>query len=150
MNNIGGIIRCEICPIENVATFSNSKTRVTITPKDGEELWTELPINRKNTICVATPESSDAGTSYQHSCNTLLPTSLVNVSLLEILRKCVKCGCLIRYTDANAQTRILGTKDFPLLGTLEESPGSEAPDLAGYQLQLSSSSLTPALEYIEV
>lgn len=150
MNNIGGIIKCEICPIEKVETFSNSETKVVIQSKDGEILWTELPINRKNTTCSATPENSDAGILYQHTCNALLPTPLVDTILIDVIHKCAKCGCLVRYTDANGKTRILGTKDYPLLGTVEETPGSDVTDLAGYQLQLSSSSLTPALQLSEV
>lgn len=150
MNNLGGILNCEICPIEKVESLSVTGTKVSVTAKEGETLWTPLPINRKNTTCGAPPSSSDAGTVYQHSCNTLLPTSHVTESLLETLHKCARCGCLIRYTDANGRVRLLGVKDYPLLGTIEEVPGSNASDLAGYQLQLSGTSLTPALEYIEV
>lgn len=128
----------------------NTTTIAVVIPKDGKTLWTAIPISRKNTICGATPEHSDADTVYQHICNTLLPMTLVDKELLSFLRNCAIYGCLIRYTDANGQIRILGVKDYPMLGTIEESPGSNASDLAGYQLQLSSSSLTPALEYIEV
>lgn len=150
MNNIGGVIKVDICPIDKISNFLSTGTKVRVSPKEGETLWTELPINRKNTACSATPTNSDAGIAYQHSCNTLLPMPYVNETLLAALRISVKCGCLIRYTDANGQTRVLGTKDYPLLGSLEERPGSNASDLAGYELQLSTTSLTPALEYIEV
>lgn len=150
MNNIGGIIKCEICPIDKVTTFSHTETKVSVSSADNGSLWIDLPINRKNTSCAATPASNDAGTVYQHSCNTLLPMPFVTTNLLATVRKCAKCGCLIRYTDANKQLRILGTNEYPLIGTLEESPGNNASDLAGFQLRLSATSLTPALVYIEV
>ena len=151
MNNIGGIIRCEICLSSEISNFTTNGKNVIVQGEGNRvDIWTELPINRNNTTCVAPPEKGDAGTCYNHQFGTIIPTQSIDNKLYEYIQFCIKSGCVIRYTGANEHVRILGTKDYPLLGTLEETSGSKASDLAGYQLILSGTSLYPALSYIEV
>lgn len=149
MNNIGGIVRLEFCAVYDISEFKQSRRKVTIIPKkEKDNVWVDLPIQNKNTSCSATPEKSDSGIIYNHKCSTFLPTQHVSDELYHTLNAFVRLGCLVRYTNANSRCYVLGTRDFPLTGTIEEISGSKASDLAGYQLQLSSTSITPELEYI--
>lgn len=149
MNNIGSVIKCEICVISLVLDFQISGSRVRILPKDGvDQLWKKIPIHSKSTSCLASPEKSSSGILYQHQCNTLLPTHRMNIDLCRYIEECTRIGCLIRYRDANDRIRVLGTKEYPLTGTLEEISGSKPTDLSGYQLRLSSTCLHPAPECI--
>ena len=151
MNNIGGIIKCELCLASEIGKFTTDGKNVIVQgEKNNVVVWTVLPINRSNTTCTASPDKGDAGICYNHQFSTILPSQYVDNKLYEYIQACIKSGCIVRYTDANNHIRVLGTKEYPLSGTLDEISGSKASDLAGYQLELSSTSLYPALTYTEV
>jgi len=144
MNNIGGIIRCEIISSDDMIHFSVQSRKVVLRLKESAN-WTTLPISVKQTTTSAAPTAGDAGTLYNHQVNTLLPAPKVDAQLLSLCDDLCRSGCIVRYTDANGNRRILGTKDFPLTGTLEEVPGNSAASLAGYKLILKASERTPQL-----
>lgn len=146
MNNIGGVIKCETILINSIDSFQVSRRGVTITLKSGTN-WRQLPISPKQTIANATPEKNEGGILYQHNFQTILPYKPNLLQDMTYYNQCCSNGCLIRYTDANLRTRILGTKEIPLTGTLEEIAGESATDLAGYRLELSAMCLTPQLIY---
>lgn len=144
MNNIGGIIRCEFLPVENVQHFTVSGRTVQISLKEGKN-WSKLPVSVRNTSCAAPPSADGGGTVYKHQFSSVLPTPNVSASLQRQLYQSCLTGCLLRYTDANGKQRLLGTKDYPLTGTLEEVSGTTATTLAGYRLNLTATCLTPQL-----
>ncbi|WP_291528581.1 hypothetical protein [Bacteroides sp. UBA939] len=149
MNNIGGIIQCEILGIDDVILFSVVNQIAEIRKKETAE-WHTLPINRRNTMVTAAPVAGNAGTLYEHKFSTILPANVV--TRLDISRYRLFCinGCILRYTDANGNKRMLGTKDYPLTGTFAEVPEQTAAGLAGYELKLNASEVIPQLPYIEI
>lgn len=144
MNNIGGIIHCEILSSDDLLRFSVQNRTAIFRLKESAH-WTTLPISVKQTTATATPTTGDAGTLYNHQVNALLPAFKADALLLSLCNDLCRSGCIIRYTDANGNRRILGTKDYPLTGTLEEVPGNSAISLAGYKLSLKASEQTPQL-----
>lgn len=149
MNNIGGIIQCEILSTNDLVIFSVINQTADIRIKETAR-WQTLPINLKKTIATSTPKAGNAGTLYEHKFSTLLPGNRVTTQDLSRYRLMCISGCIIRYTDANGNKRLLGTKDYPLTGTLAEEPGQTAANLAGYELSLKASELTPQLPYKEI
>jgi hypothetical protein len=144
MNNIGGIIRCEIISANDISGFAVVDRTAEIKIKESAS-WSELPISVKQTSASATPTAGSAGTLYEHKFSSLLPADKVTVQKVGQYRSLCIGGCIVRYTDANGNRRILGTKDYPLTGTLAEVPGSTAASLAGYELNMKASELTPQL-----
>ncbi len=144
MNNIGGIIRCEIISVNDISGFAVVDRTAEIKIKESAS-WAELPISVKQTSASATPTAGSAGTLYEHKFSSLLPADKVTVKKVGQYRSLCISGCIVRYTDANGNRRILGTKDYPLTGTLAEVPGSTAASLAGYELNMKASELTPQL-----
>lgn len=149
MNNIGGIIQCEILGVEDIEVFAlvNQTAQIRIKKADA---WRKLPISLKKTTASATPSAGNAGTLYEHKFNSLLPAGCISKTDASRYRSLCICGCIIRYTDANGNQRILGTKEYPLTGTLAEVPGESATVLAGYELSLKASELTPQLACVEI
>lgn len=146
MNNMGGIIRCEVVQVSAVETFEVMNSAVRLTLKSGQS-WETLTISTRQTKAVAPPEKSEAGTAYAHRFTTVLPFCVYRGENISFYRDCCRNRCLVRYTDANLRTRILGSKEFPLTGTFEEVPGETAADLAGYRLELEATCLHPQLIY---
>lgn len=144
MNNVGGIICCEILSSDDLLRFSVQNQTVIFQLKESAH-WTTLPISVKQTTATATPTTGDAGILYNHQVSTLLPASKVGVQLFSLCQYLCRNGCIVRYTDANGNRRILGTKDYPLIGTLEEVPGNNATSLAGYKLILKAYEQIPQL-----
>lgn len=146
MNNMGGLIRCDVVPVAQVNTFIVGNGMVRIDLKDGKS-WMPLRISTKQTSAGAPPEKSEAGIQYTHQFSTVLPFCVYHGENMAFYQDCCRNGCLIRYTDANLRTRILGSKEYPLTGTFEEVPGETAADLAGYRLELEATCLHPQLIY---
>lgn len=146
MNNMGGLIRCEVVPVTSIETFSVVNGAVRITLKSGQS-WTPLTISTRQTSAGAPPEKSEAGTQYAHQFSTVLPYCVYKGENMVFYQDCCRNGCLVKYTDANMRTRILGSKEFPLTGTFEEVAGETATDLAGYRLELEATCLHPQLIY---
>lgn len=146
MHNIGGIIQCEILAADDIAAFSVNNHTIQIKKKGSAE-WKSLPISIPKTSVIVTPTAGNAGTLYEHIFNTTLPMNRVTVHQANEYRRLCISGCILRYTDANGLKRIIGTKEYPLTGTLAEAPGSTAAVLAGYTLSLKASELTPQLPY---
>ena len=144
MNNMGGVIRCELVPIASVQGFTVKDNTAIIQLKSGEE-WQNMPISRLQTSATATPQEEDGGTIYEHRLSTLIPTEHLTDTNRSLYRSCCVLGCLIRYMNANGKIRVLGTKEYPMKGTMEEVTGESASDLVGYRLKLSSSCLTTQL-----
>ena len=141
---MGGIIRCEVVPVSSIDTFSIMNGAVRITLKSGKS-WETLPISTRQTKAGAPPEKSEAGTTYAHQFITILPFSVYRGENMSFYCDLCRNGCLIRYTDANFRSRILGSKDYPLTGTFEEVSGETATDIAGYRLKLEATCLHPQL-----
>ena len=146
MNNIGGIIRCEILSVSAIKTFEVSNNKVTIQINSGAT-WKLVPISVKQTIADATPNDDEAGTVYNHQFVTTIPYGQLRVSDIMDYQQCCRMGCVVKYVDANGKIRLLGTKEYPLRGSIEEIPGETAADLAGHRLQLSATCLTPQLDF---
>ena len=146
MNNMGGLIRCEIVPVTSVDTFSVVNGAVRIILKAGQS-WTTLTISTRQTSAGAPPEKSEGGTLYTHQFRTVLPYCVYQGENMAYYEDCCRNGCLVKYTDANLRIRILGSKDFPLTGTFEEVPGESPTDLAGYRMELEATCLHPQLIY---
>ena len=58
MNNMGGLIRCEVVPVTSVDTFIVVNGAVRITLKAGQT-WTTLTISTRQTTAGAPPEKSE-------------------------------------------------------------------------------------------
>lgn len=149
MNNIGGIIHCEIIASEDIAVFSVAGKTARIRTKETADWW-QLPFSQKKTTVSASPKAGDAGMLYEHKFSSLLPANKIAAADLSRYSALCISGCVIRYTDANGNKRILGTKDCPLTGTIAEVPGQSATSLAGYELNLKASEATPQLACIEI
>lgn len=149
MNNIGGIIQCEILGIEGIAAFATVNQTAQIRIKETAE-WRKLPVSLKKTTVAASPKAGNAGTLYEHKFSTILPADRISEADVCRYRSLCISGCIIRYTDANGKKRILGTKEYPLTGTLAEVPGESATALAGYELNLKASELTPQLACVDI
>lgn len=147
MNNIGGIIQCEILNVDDIVIFAVFNQNAEIKTKETAN-WQLLPISQKNTSVSAQPSTDDAGTLYEHKFSTIIPKP-AQEDIIRYRSLCLS-GCIIRYTDSNGNKRVLGTKDYPLTGTLAEVPGQTASELAGYKLTLQASELTPQLSYSEI
>lgn len=148
MNNMGGIIRCELLPVSSVESFVFMNGAVAITLKAGEA-WNLLPCSTRQTQAAAPPDKDEGGTRYAHQFSTLLPTDRYKEADSTFYAQCCRNGCLVRYTDANQRTRIVGSKEYPLTGTFEEVSGESAADLAGYRIELTATCLHPQLIYKE-
>lgn len=146
MNNMGGLIRCEVVPVTSVDTFIVVNGAVRIALKSGKA-WTTLTISTRQTSAGAPPEKSESGIQYTHQFSTVLPYCVYQGENMAFYQDCCRNGCLVKYTDANQRIRILGSKEFPLTGTFEEVPGESPTDLAGYRLELEATCLHPQLIY---
>lgn len=146
MNNMGGIIRCEILPVSAIETFEVSKTGVII-ELYGIVGWKYIPVCVKHTTAGATPKDDEGGTVYEHKFATTIPYGHLRVSDIVDYQQCCRIGCVVKYTDANGKIKVLGTKEYPLKGSIEEMPGETTTDLAGYRLQLTATCLAPQLDF---
>lgn len=147
MNNMGGILWCELIAISAIETFEASDTEVTI-QLNNTQVWEPLPISLKQTSAGAEPRSDEGGTIYTHQLITILPYGHLKKPDITFLKTCCQNGCLAKYADANGKIHVLGSKDYPLTGNLQEISGKTPTDLAGYQLQLSAQCLTQQLKYL--
>lgn len=149
MNNIGGIIQCEILPVSDIISFIIVNQNIQLQKKEAST-WKQLPISPRKTIANSTPSAGDAGTLYEHKFSTLLPADKITIKEIGYYRSLFFNGCILHYTDANGNQRIIGTKEYPLTGTITEVPGEKASALAGYELNLEASVLTPQLPFTEI
>lgn len=149
MNNIGGIIQCEILSVHDIISFTIVNQNIKLQKKESAT-WKLLSISPHKTTVSSTPSTGNAGTLYEHKFSTLLPTDKVTIQEISYLRSLSLSGCILRYTDANRNQRIIGSKEFPLTGSITETSGDKASALAGYEFNLKASVLTPQLPFIEI
>lgn len=149
MNNIGGIIQCEILSVSDIISFMIVNQTIQLHKKEAAT-WKKLPISPSKTTVNSTPSAGDAGTIYEHKFSTLLPADKITIEEIGYYRSLLFNGCILHYTDANGNRRIIGTKEYPLTGTITEVPGEKASALSGYELDLKASVLTPQLPFTEI
>lgn len=149
MNNIGGIIQCEILSVDDIISFAIVNQNIKLQKKEAAT-WKLLPISPHKTVVYSTPSAGDAGILYEHKFSTFLPANKVTIQEVSYYRSLCLSGCILRYTDANGNLRIVGTKEYPLIGTIAETSGDKATALAGYDFSLKASILTPQLPFTEI
>lgn len=149
MNNIGGIIQCKVLLVSDIISFMIVDQTIQLQKKEAAT-WKQLPISPRKTIVNSIPSTGNAGTIYEHKFSTLLPADKITIKKIGYYRSLFLNGCILHYTDANGNQRIIGTKEYPLTGTITEVPGGKASALAGYELNLKASVLTPQLPFAEI
>lgn len=147
-NNMGGFRRVQLCAADSIEQLEVSTIGTAcLTLKEGRALF-DLPLSDNGASLQATPAASDSGTAWTHRAAVALSWRQSRrdpVALLQLLRHCCLCGCIVIGTDYDGCRLLLGDAVYPLRGTLAETWGATRTALRCWQLELEAVTLHPAL-----
>ncbi|HNQ82252.1 MAG TPA: hypothetical protein PKM34_01335 [Bacteroidales bacterium] len=141
--NIGGISLIEFAfPYEISAfeIFPGYIAKVTI-PKPNA--WKTLYATPHSFSGGGSSENTPAGTLYTYDFKFRCPKD--RPDLIEAFHRIQTTGAIFRITDANAQKRIYGTRDNPMVSKSKLLLPGEVQGYNGYEISLSVSTADPAL-----
>lgn len=143
MNNLGGFKKIELLFTDEISVFARNGNRVKI-ERNGE-FTRYLPLLDESPSLSASPQKDEAGTIFEHKCAIYLRSRVMPRPFIELLGQVRIRGCILIATTCNGETRVFGSKRYPLHGSLTENHGSRRSDLHRHELHLAGNELHPEL-----
>ena len=131
-DNIGGITNARLALVKSIAVMKENLFSVEIGFKENGG-WNNIPSGKYGVSVDVKPSYSDAGDIYNVTVVISVPRQCVTDDLLKEYRQLIKFGTVFSYTVTDG-TYIVGSKSFPLKGSLEAIQSKTATGFSGYRL----------------
>lgn len=142
-NLMGGIVAAFILPIEDVISTECTRGTINITMAT-DAAWQQLPLMYSKS--TDNPDAQLVDGELLYSSNLTL--TLVKVSQADLLTysDIVVKGCLVKLRMSDGSEVVYGTKDYPMVGTVNAHRGGEPSDSARTIMEVSNGSLLGPLQ----
>ena len=144
MNNMGGYRSVELLFTDEIETFSVSGDMVNLV-RTNDGVRRLLPMHDEGVSLSASPNFEEGGCVWSHSARIQLISAKISDQLDRELQTLHRRGCVLVGTTTNGQTKVYGSKEYPLRGTYHELDGTRRSDLHCHEMELSCRCLHPAL-----
>ena len=148
MENISGIIRIDIIPVESVKSLvidPQSQQVLLFDPSPETDPivhpWQTLYFTPGTANLSVNPKRDDSGTVFNTTLRWRTPKGSSQTSTF--IRANLGCYFLARVTDGNGTTMLLGDTQFPARFSIAQSISEKPAGYNGYELNLTASQLTP-------
>ena len=154
MQNISGIIKIEFVQHDYIVSVRiNPETSIIekISPKAfgelyGIDFWIPFYFTPLTAELQINTPLSDAGTIYECIIRARVPKDRPEPATF--IRTSQDCWFLLKVTDANGITRLIGTPDFPARFAANPSIPASPAEYNGYDISFTSRQLTPPAYFV--
>ena len=152
MENISGLIRIDLIPVERITNLviNPATSKIIVieplpptlnSPLSTLHSWSFLYFTPKTASVQTTSKHTDHGTIF--TCTIKLRTPRENPETTTFIRAAQGCWFLIRVEDGNGTARLIGTRDFPAQLNARIAVPAEPSGYNGYEITFTSNQLTP-------
>jgi hypothetical protein len=142
-DNMGGIISAEYCLVSELLSFAAIKNGILLALKSGSA-WKEFPAKIGNIEIDVSQVENVVHDSWTISGKIRCPRKAYQNTREMILFRMYN-KIIVKYTTANGDVLVIGTKQYPITVTQKILTGVQASEYSGVEYTLSGAQYSPQL-----